>query len=677
MKNLLRKIESPQSSPYGVPAMLFLMAVLVYGLFFWQMGFYWDDLPISWIRYQFGAEAMRVYFSTSRPVWGELYQLTTRLLPQVPAYWQSFAIVWRWLGVVVLWMILRILWPQRRGMAIVASCLFLLYPGFNQQWVSFLSSHFFIVLFFFLFSYLLMLWSFLYPKWFWPLTLLAVIFSGLNLWMMEYFFGLELIRPFVILFFSVQYSEANARRPVQKAILAALKRWLPYLVVFLANVFYRMFVFTNLAYENVLLSDLRANPVRAVLNLLREVISDLWIVFVQAWGRTLYLPTPGAEGWLTTIFYLAVVLITGLLIVLFRARGEGMDRRAAWWGIGLGLVAMVVGGAPYWLAQLEVTLGFPANRFTLSFVLGASLFLAGLLELFPARARLVLSVALVALAAGRQALWLETFRRDWATQKNMFWQLAWRAPDLSPDTIVMMNEGALNYYADNSLGAALNWIYAPDNQSKQIPYAFFFPKSRLGGTLAGLEPGLAVEYTFLIGGFSGSTSQMAAFYYQPPGCLRLLDPEIDPFNRLIPVDSLMRAAASLSSSAPILDQPAARMPEIYGPEPSHGWCYYFEKAELARQSGDWQKIMELGDAALKSGDHPNDPVERFVFIEGYAHAGEWDRAIKLSQESYRVSKEYVGPLLCRLWDRIETETTEGTERSASLDTIRDMLACPG
>ena len=70
------------------PLVLAIVAVLAYGLLLPQLGFYWDDLPMSWIRYQLGPEAMARYFSTNRPVWGLLYQVTTRLLPQVPIYWQ-------------------------------------------------------------------------------------------------------------------------------------------------------------------------------------------------------------------------------------------------------------------------------------------------------------------------------------------------------------------------------------------------------------------------------------------------------------------------------------------------------------------------------------------------------------------------------------------------------------
>jgi len=145
----------------------------------------------------------------------------------------------------------------------------------------------------------------------------------------------------------------------------------------------------------------------------------------------------------------------------------------------------------------------------------------------------------------------------------------------------------------------------------------------------------------------------------------------------------------LSNVSMIHEDRAVTMPaSLYAPEPGHGWCYYFEKAELARQAGDWEQVVELGDKAFKLDDSPNDPVERFVFIEGYAHMGDWERAIELSKVSYRVSKGYVGPLLCRLWGRIEAETDESrrpatdgsveeAKRSASLDTIRNMLSCSG
>ena len=678
MKTWRGTLVSIAASPLSIPFGLLAVAVLAYGLLLGRMGFYWDDLPISWIRYQLGPDAMRLYFSTSRPVWGELYQLTTRILPQVPLYWQIFALFWRWLGAVLVWAVLRELWPGRPRPAITVSLLFLLYPGFNQQWISFLYSHFFIVLCFFLFSLLLMLWSFRSPRWSLPLAAAALLFSALNLWMMEYFFFLEMIRPLFIYAALARPRGADAKPVTGKALLlAAGLPWLPYLSVWLADVLYRMFVFTNLAYQNSLLDGLRAAPLSALAGLARSVLRDLWRVSAEAWMQILHFPNPAVEGPRTVLLYAAIVLIAGAVtvVLLAHARAEATLPRFTAGLIGLGLVAMLTAGGPYWLAMIDIALGFPANRFTLSFMLGVSMLLGGLLELLPARPRLALAALLVALAAGRQALWADAFSRDWATHKSMFWQMTWRAPGLKPDTIVLVNEGALDYYADNSIGAALNWIYDPANRGPAIHYVFFYPNSRLGGSLPGLAPGLPVNYAFLIGTFAGNTSQSLAFYYQPPGCLRLLDPEIDPENRFIPDGSEMRTAARLSSPEWITAEPAASMPDIYGPEPAHGWCYYFEQADLARQLQEWPRVAALGDAAFRLDDYPNDPLERFVFIEGYAHAGDWVRARDLSLTSFKVSPEYVGPLLCRLWDRLARQTPASPDKETALAESRAKFGC--
>ena len=73
--------------------LLAFLAVLAYGLLLPQMGFYWDELPISWIRYELGPEALTRYFSTNRPIWGLLYQLTTRYTSSSPDLLGSLCII--------------------------------------------------------------------------------------------------------------------------------------------------------------------------------------------------------------------------------------------------------------------------------------------------------------------------------------------------------------------------------------------------------------------------------------------------------------------------------------------------------------------------------------------------------------------------------------------------------
>lgn len=674
MVRLRRSLGSLTFSDRSVPWLLLLVAVLSYGLLLPQMGFYWDELPMTWIRYELGTAAMTRYFSTNRPFWGLLYQLTTRLLPQIPIYWQIFCLFWRWVSAVLVWGIVRRLWPGMRQMPLIAGLCFLLYPGFSQQWSAYLYGHFLVVLCFLLLSFLCAVWSVRYAGRYWQFTILGMILSALNLWMMEYFYVLELFRPFLLF----RIVAVERREDVKRRLGRTLRLWLPYLLILIANVFSRLFVFNNQVYQPSLIPQLKTSPIATLTSLLGTVLADIYTVSLAAWGEIFRLPSGVVDGPRTTLFYVAVVVLVGLAVgvsLLGTREQTRSDTQTGWLAMGLGAAAMLAAGGPFWLTRLDITLAFPANRFTLPFMLGVALFLAGLLELAPRQIRIGLVVGLIGLAAGRQALLADSYRRDWATQKALFWQMFWRAPGLTPNTMILMNEGALSYYADNSLTAVVNWIYDPDNRSHAMDYAVFYPTSRQGGTLQGFTPGQPITYDFISEVFTGNTSQTVAFYYQPPGCLRLLDSQIDPQNHLVPDASMMREAATLSSSKWILPAATARMPQIYGPEPGHGWCYYFERAELAAQLRDWQQVVSLGDKALILNDYPNDPVERFVFVEGYANSGDWVRAKDLSTTSFKVSKAYVGPLLCRLWRRIELETADSPQRTATLAEVKSLFAC--
>ncbi|HMD79775.1 MAG TPA: hypothetical protein VKE92_00620, partial [Anaerolineales bacterium] len=261
--------------------------------------------------------------------------------------------------------------------------------------------------------------------------------------------------------------------------------------------------------------------------------------------------------------------------------------------------------------------------------------------------------------------------RDWDVHRDLFWQMSWRIPSLERNTAILTNDLPVTFFSDNSLSGPLNWIYG---RAGEMDHILYFASVRINRGLPDLRPGLAIEQNYLARTFYGNTSQMVVINYSPPGCLRVLDPLIDSENRLL--IPLLREASMLSNTTMIHMDNAATMPEsLFEPEPLHGWCYYFEKADLARQFGDWEEVVALGDVAFKLNDSPNDPVERFVFIEGYAHVGEWARAVELSKVSYRVSKDFVGPLLCRLWERIETDTVESVERGALLSDVKSMFAC--
>ena len=183
----------------------------------------------------------------------------------------------------------------------------------------------------------------------------------------------------------------------------------------------------------------------------------------------------------------------------------------------------------------------------------------------------------------------------------------------------------------------------------------------------GLKPDIAFDQYYLSTTFYGNTSQMIVLSFDPPNCLRILDPEIDAENKLLPL--LLREGAFLSKTELIHPKNPATLPEqFYSPELPHGWCYYFEKAELARQLGDWDGVVKLAKQAFAAGT-PNDPMERFVFIEAYAHTGDWPAARKLTKEAYKISPEYTRPPLCRLWSRIGSQVGSSTEVQAAMDDL--------
>jgi hypothetical protein len=95
---------------------------------------------------------------------------------------------------------------------------------------------------------------------------------------------------------------------------------------------------------------------------------------------------------------------------------------------------------------------------------------------------------------------------------------------------------------------------------------------------------------------------------------------------------------------------------------------------LARQVGDWEAVVQLGEQAFASGDYPNDPAERLPFIEGYAHTGGWQRALEISRDTGAVTP-VMKPVLCKLWERIARSTSPSPERQDVLTIIKMENAC--
>lgn len=654
-----------------LPFILLAISILAYGLLISRLGFAWDDLLAIWIRYHLGAEAMSRCFAISRPVLGWFFQMTTAILPPIPAYWHIFAIFWRWAGAVTVWGLLRNLWTKKTYLAWAVSLLFLVYPGFSQQFVSYTYSHYFFILFCYLFSLLVSIWSIRQSRLYWPLTILSLGLSAINLLTLEYFFMLELLRPLIIWF--VLRRNSNER---QLGSLRTLLFTLPYMGLFLMAILGRVFLFPNRLYSFTALDLWQTAPAAAFYTLLVTIAESLWMAVIQAWEMVFQFPAAWQIGhpWV----YLGVAAAVTGLTIWGAGRPIMSNRQKYSWRsrfevIALGTFALLLAGWPFWLIGFVPSLNFPNDRFTLPFMLGASLVIAGCLEFLPIHAlKAGILGLLIGLAAGRQVVLADEFGREWDVQRNLFWQMNWRIPALEAGTLILMNDGVLEYYADNSLTAPLNWIYSTDSPSGQMDYLLFHPRSRLGGSLPALKPGLDIHYTIHAADFYGNTTQTLVMNFRPPGCLYLLDPELDPFNRSL--HETMRTAAHFTNPDLILLEGDPLLPVLYYPEPDHDWCYYFQKASLAIQGNDWQEAGDLIDLAFTKGLRPLHPNEWLIIIESDVHNGNWERAQSMT-ENLSISVPHLGPVLCRLWQRIDMTMPDTAIKTEILNSLASKLQC--
>jgi tetratricopeptide (TPR) repeat protein len=80
------------------------------------------------------------------------------------------------------------------------------------------------------------------------------------------------------------------------------------------------------------------------------------------------------------------------------------------------------------------------------------------------------------------------------------------------------------------------------------------------------------------------------------------------------------------------DQNVSPPVEIFGPEPQHNWCYYYQKITLAMQRGDFEEAARLADEASSLGHNPRNQSEWIPVLEAYSKMGRIDDARIITEE---------------------------------------------
>lgn len=646
----VEKLKKISEKPWFYPVALLLMAFVTYGYVLTSLGYYWSDWEVVMFAklppsLQFG------FYTDDRPFpW--TYQLIHYIVGFHPLGWHIVTLLVRWAGTLFFVYTLIGIWPNHKREFYWLGALLMVYPGFVQQTQSAAFSRHIMALFLFALSLYLMALAIKHPSWarvFFPLSWVATF---MHLFTIEYFSGIELLRPVLIW---VLYANGNKKnlRLLKRVLLISL----PYLLVTAFFLWVRFFYFpaafqTSVPLDkfNSTMVELQSSFIETVLGYFNRGLLDLLYATLQVWVDSI----TGLDGFTfqrrIALFAFGVgALFAFVFSFLYSTKEEDVSERiSATTTLFIGFLFFVTSALPVWAIGKGVGSGGWNVRFTLAPMFGASLMAVSLVLLFvrPAGRKWIFGFLLM-FSVATQIWMVNLYRRDWTTQLDYYWQLYWRAPSFQASTAVLGFEYPSHMIThDLDSTWAINILYHYWTEDGSIPYIFITPERELY-----LQPDTDFTYRVRNLVFNGNTSNSVAVLHQTDdSCLRVLDPIYlyDPLlheghDRLIP----------LSNPSRIIPDPAPAPPDtdIFGPEPAHTWCYFFQKADLARQTQDWDKVLDLYDETQQLGINPEYGAEYIPFIEAYARTGDWQKAYDLTVAADALTPSHKR-MLCANWVRL-------------------------
>ncbi len=668
---LNKKIAEFFSHRWAVYLALLIVMLLPYLGQLSRLGYINDDMQVVYLARLGHPIDFWNYFVSDRPLSIWTYLVTIPLLGVSSPAWQLFTLLMRWLSVVGFTLAFEGLWPQRTAQVRWMGLLLAFYPGFHEQAQALAFSQHFIAYALFTLSLAGMVWSLRRPGWARFLVPLAVIASVGNAATMEYFMGLEILRPAIL--WLILYKK-DQKWP--RTALEVLKKWLPYLLVLLLFAVWRFYFYPRLTPEPqrnnpLLFLDSMGTALAPLKQLILMAFQDFIQVNIIAWSDAFRSASSQSNYFYTLSTWLAGLLAAfAMLWLLFRTpENESATHpeplHFTRQGLLLGLLAVFAGGLPVWLIGRQVIEGGVSDRFSLAPMFGVVILMVCVIDWLgtrPHRRNLVLAV-LLGVSISTQFQYVNHASLSWQSQRQFFWQLYWRAPALQPGTLILGSQDlSINNFA-------LNILYNPHllpTQANYWYYQVFDPNPK---------PGKQVVKQLRNIRFQGSTSAILAVVYRSDfGCLKVLSPAMQNNPWLIGVEP---AYAAFSNPGQIENNPlqAVTPPlDIFGSEPPHDWCYYYEKADLASQFQDWEQITRLESEFRQAGLGPHYGTEFIPFIEGLANQEQWQKAYQYTQAALHLDGDYFVHL-CSTWQRIKNDAPPSAEKDATQSSASRLLRC--
>ena len=655
-------------NPHPAPATRKILSfaaitIIAYGLLLPLTGFYWDDWPFAWIAKFLGPAEFIPAFMPFRPFLGPIFYFTTSLIPLHPLAWQIFALIIRFsIGIAAWWSFDQIL-PQRKTLAYLTALLMLVFPGYSQHWVALTHiNQELIPLLFYLLSFGYTFKALHTQKTI--DTVIALLLQLCGIFPTEYFFGIEGLRFFLLISFF--------QGTIYQRFTKSLKTFLPYLFVWILNSAWLAYYYNFGPYASYAVSA--ESP--TAIYYLAQALDALWKGGIYIWVQILPLTFSSLTA-PASLLTLGLTVLSFLFLVRFLLRSvqeETTDKTLAFSLLITGILGILLGRLPSLAANLPLTLQSSYDRFMISIMPGAVIFLVGMIELFfkSHRTRIIIFSALIALGIGQQFFNANIFRRDWQKQGEIYWQMAWRIPALEPNTLLLTHQMPIDYETDLSFTAPINWMYEPEYTRADLPYMLLYTEKRLGGsTLPSLEKDVEIFYPYRTVNFNGNTSQAIVIYKPQHGCLRVLEPGISAPELYTDFPEELAKVIPLSVPSRIMPEAANPAAPVFFPEPEHDWCYHLAKAEIALSTNDFESAAAFADRAIELGLNPEDRREWLVFVKAYALTGQVAKAQDISQVVLASGKTLKA--VCMVWEQSQAQVPVGS--AEEIETAKLSLGC--
>ncbi|MBV6396506.1 MAG: hypothetical protein HFACDABA_02104 [Anaerolineales bacterium] len=633
---------------------LFLASALTYLPFVPQIGFSNDDWYLVYGAHVRGPDYFAPAFDRDRPLRALILAPEYSLFGDDPLPYHLTLYAFRFLSAVSLLWLLNQLWPARNREKrqptvshLLTALLFLLYPGFLSQPNPVDYQAQIIALCAATASLALTVTALQTPRR--ALKIVSIILSFLLTWLylglIEYYIGLEVLRLACVYLVTRRKMDTDTRTHVDtytgtqgtrtphlvsriphlvSSIKPILLASIPFLLAPLTFLVWRLFFFTserNATDAGLQLGLLFSSPTTGLWWLAR-FMQDIVNVIFLAWGTPLYhlaFNLRLSETWIG--FALAGAVAVGTIIILAKSEtGIPKDDRAEL--LWVGLVSAAAGLIPVILVNRHVEF-FSLSRYTLASSVGAAMFVAAALEyLASTRLRLTLAGLLIAASVLTHFANGAAYARDTQTMRQFWWQVSWRAPNLREGaTLALFYPAPLQ--EDYFIWGAANLIYHPEPQASDpieapIGGVLLTPEN-LTRILSGKgadEPDRRNIHVTLDYGNTLIITQPA-----PGACVRVLDGAQPELSARDDPRILLAASASKIQNVNAGGSHPPMNEFVFGAEPEHDWCWYYQQAALARQRGEWALVASLGDSALERGFYPNDSVEWIPFMQAYAILG--------------------------------------------------------